>query len=366
MFLLCQIGSQLSAQTVGTLGLGTSIVEYDGFLLSGAAVAAPAIHYDGDRATAGAQASWVIFESGNEILQFTAAGAWLTKPLGRWRAEFSGSVGAGKYEGETGYGHLLARSRVHYSGIRAGAWFGIGTGQSFGDFDATPVELSLGSWTVQDRVALAGSITATELSGAGYVDIIGAARWTSGIVQLDFQAGLRPVSDVGGKGAYGDVAALVSFNNKIAMTLSAGRYQSDPARGVLGAKYLNIGVRMNLFGTRTRDIPTINRAMLRAASALAATAHASPANLQVTGSSRSVVLRVTARAGSVELMGDFTDWQPVSLHKIDDNTWELTMPIPSGVHRLNIRIDGAEWLVPTGTRRVETDFGAPVGIVVIP
>ena len=78
-------------------------------------------------------------------------------------------------------------------------------------------------------------------------------------------------------------------------------------------------------------------------------------------------LRVHVRGvQSVELMGDFTDWQSVALTRIGADIWEIRLTVAPGVHRLNIRIDGGPWLVPQGTRLEETEFGGAVGIVVIP
>src|SRR5439155_1089500 len=43
-----------------------------------------------------------------------------------------------------------------------------------------------------------------------------------------------------------------------------------------------------------------------------------------------LVVRV-ASAALVEIAGDFTDWQPVALGSASPDTWEVTLPVPSGV-----------------------------------
>jgi len=68
----------------------------------------------------------------------------------------------------------------------------------------------------------------------------------------------------------------------------------------------------------------------------------------------------------VEVAGDFTDWQPVTLRRTSDNMWESVLHIPSGVHRVNVRIDGGKWIAPVGTARAEDEFGGDVGIVAVP
>jgi hypothetical protein len=46
--------------------------------------------------------------------------------------------------------------------------------------------------------------------------------------------------------------------------------------------------------------------------------------------------------------------------------WETVLPIPSGLHRLNVRIDGGQWIVPAGLSRAADDFGDEVGIMAVP
>jgi hypothetical protein len=370
------LGSPLVGQTVGTLETGVSVVEYDGFLVSGAAVLSPALRYDKPDFSLGTQGSWVIFESGNEILQGSAAAAWLTPLRNGWQAEFSGSVGVAKYADQAVYGHVLGRTRLHFRGEQTGAWVSGATGQSFGDSNATPVEVAVGGWrTVRNDLALAGTVTGSWLPGDGYLDVIGVVRWTGTNVQLDAQAGVRPWTQRNGgdaelgdpvRGAYAELSALITLSQRITVALSAGRYPSDPVRGVLAANYANVGLRLNLFGSPVITVPTITAAMVRAAGELAASEHASQAVLEVATSRTASTFRVHVPGESVEIMGDFTDWQPAALSRTGAETWEIQLPVGSGVHRLNVRVDGGRWLVPRGTRLEQTEFGAAAGVVVIP
>jgi len=73
-----------------------------------------------------------------------------------------------------------------------------------------------------------------------------------------------------------------------------------------------------------------------------------------------------ADATQVEVVGDFTDWQPLALRPAGGGLWEVVLPLTSGVHRIDIRIDGAAWIVPAGTTRAPDDYGGEVGIFVVP
>jgi len=89
--------------------------------------------------------------------------------------------------------------------------------------------------------------------------------------------------------------------------------------------------------------------------------------LELEGSAERRTLRVRVPgATSVELMGDFTDWIPVQLAQVAPAVWEVTLAVPSGVHRVNLRLNGGPWSAPGGARLERTEFGGVVGIVVVP
>jgi hypothetical protein len=71
-------------------------------------------------------------------------------------------------------------------------------------------------------------------------------------------------------------------------------------------------------------------------------------------------------ATSVEIAGDFTDWQPVALRRVDPSRWEAARPIARGVHRINVRLGAGPWVVPVGATRAADDFGGEIGIFVVP
>ncbi len=342
-------------------------------MLSGAAVLSPTLQHDARNLSLGAQGTWVVFESGNEILQGTAAAAWRTASYNGWRAEFSGSLGASKYADSPPSGHALGRARIHLHGTRAGGWVSGMTGGTFGDTDGTPVELSVGLWTIQDRFALVGTANGTWISGASYVDLVGAVRWSESRVQVDAQAGVRPWRSASGsvgaprRSAYAELAARVSVSERISIAVSGGRYPADPTRGVLAASFVNVGLSLSLLKARVPRTTTISTALRLSARAVVASKHGSEARIEVDRAGNPRVLRVHVEdVTSVELMSDFTDWLPVALTRLSAGTWQARVHASPGVYRLNIRVDGGPWLVPRGTRLEQTEFGGAVGVIVIP
>jgi 1,4-alpha-glucan branching enzyme len=84
------------------------------------------------------------------------------------------------------------------------------------------------------------------------------------------------------------------------------------------------------------------------------------------GAGRQQVFEVRApTARRVELIGDFTQWQAVSLTRSQDGTWSVTLTLDPGLHRLNLRVDDAPWGVPPGVPAVADDFGGLVGVLEI-
>ena len=78
--------------------------------------------------------------------------------------------------------------------------------------------------------------------------------------------------------------------------------------------------------------------------------------------------RAEARIGgveSVEVMGDFSDWTPLPLMRRGRDHWELLVPMKAGVHQINMRIDGGQWIAPPGMPTMKDDFSGDVGVVVV-
>ena len=86
--------------------------------------------------------------------------------------------------------------------------------------------------------------------------------------------------------------------------------------------------------------------------------------LDVGGGKRSIsIIGVAAR--EVEIMSDFTDWEPVQLASIGERVWHITLPIAPGAHRISIRIDGQRWMPPPGLPVTADEFMGTVGILLI-
>jgi hypothetical protein len=355
-------GRPIAAQLTGNLDLGASWVDYEGFLGSGSVHLSPTVHLDVPHVSVGASGTVVIFETGNSIVQGLAAVSWRTPALGFLRGELSAAAGANKYEGSPTFSHALARARGHLVRGQSGGWLGLAAGQSsFNATSGTPVQLELGLWTVQHGVTLGGLATRTWFEDATYADIVGSARWADASFDLRGSVGLRTWSAAGSDALYGELRAEIPFWGRIAALVSGGRYPPDPVRGVIAANYASVGIRIRTH--RSGKQPAI--AALRAMITDSTPSRRSTFELGAWDGGAYTV-RVRAVAGSVELAADFTDWNPLPLSHTAPDLWEIRLPIPAGVHRLNVRLDGGQWTAPGGLRAATDEFGEEVGILIVP
>ena len=67
----------------------------------------------------------------------------------------------------------------------------------------------------------------------------------------------------------------------------------------------------------------------------------------------------------VELMADFVDWIPVPLIRQSNGEWRGYYRIAPGLHRVNIRLDGADLDVPMNWPTARDEFLGTVALVLV-
>ena len=148
--------------------------------------------------------------------------------------------------------------------------------------------------------------------------------------------------------------------------LGAGIFPADVLQGLPGGRYGSAALRVGTRRALTSDpalraeltLPYEMERLRRNARPGAFSALLNPDGTRT--------LRVVVPgARRVELMGDFTDWVPVALVPGPGNTWAFEVFLAPGVHRVNLRVDGGEWLVPPGLAAARDEFGGEVGLLVV-
>ncbi|HVH10612.1 MAG TPA: glycogen-binding domain-containing protein [Gemmatimonadales bacterium] len=361
------LGRGLGAQSTGSLTVGVATVHYDGFLPSGAVSLAPRVDWQSSSASVSVSGTYLRFESGHESLQSAVAARLFTDPGPLWRGEFGFVSGASQYLDLASFWHGVARARLHVLGLERGAWIGVSGGAtSYGGAPRSVAAASAGVWWRLPELTLQLSTDRSRIADTTYTDVGSRAHWERGPLALDVALGARAWSGMGsnGSGVYGETTATIALGERTALVLGGGHYASDPISGGLAAGYLSAAVGLSL-GRSGRVIHAFPTSRSPRAEALPL---GPVVRLEVRAErGRWVRLRLHAsEAMRVELAGDFTDWEPVALTRVPDGAWEAMLEIPSGLHRINVRLDGGAWFVPAGVTRSVDDFGSEVGIFAVP
>ena len=305
------------------------------------------------------QSSWTMFGS--------AQGSLLTPAFRALRGELHGSGSIATYGGESaGTGQILGGARLHLTRGMAGAWIGAATGSvrdPFGWRSSSSGEL--GAWLQLSRaVVQAVALPVRIAGGVRYTDVEGTVRLDNSRVELTGVVGAR--SAVTGyeddSNAWVSVNAVGWISSAIGITAGVGSYPTDPGQDLPAATYMSLGVRYSPRSVR-RPSTVLSPDVLGAAG------RDMPPAMSVSDPAagrRTIAYRAPA-ARTVEIMGDFTDWTPVGMTASQPSgTWSISLPVTSGVHQVNVRVDGGEWTVPAGLTAVRDEFGGSVGILLVP
>jgi hypothetical protein len=348
-----------AAQVEAGLDVAASVVKYDGYLASGAAALTPSVVWQSPRMALAASGTFLVFESGNTSVHGLLSASAFSPAVGRLRLEIAAEAGASSYATFARFSHGLARLRAHLLGSRWGLWAGPLAGSfSRGNGPRSASGLTAGWWWRAPVGAAQVSWTRVAIGDTAYSDLQGRARWQRGAFDVNGSAGVRVASRGGGSGVYGDVSAALRLTASLALLVAAGTYPSDPVRGSIPGRFVTVGVRL-----APRPAPRV-AVVPQLAAPPAPRAGASVAVEQLDGLRMLVVHATTARR--VEVMGDFTDWQPVALAAAGNGRFQYALSLPSGMLRFNLRLDGGPWGVPLGVGVAPDEFGGKVGVLVVP
>jgi hypothetical protein len=307
-----------------------------------------------------------MFESGNTSLQGEAMGSWLLPPAPRVFAQFDAELGASRYERFAHFVHAIARAR--FGLVHAGpgtAWVTAAAGVSASDSTHSLVQ-GAAAFRLDRRTASLGlSATGTTVGGVQYADL--AATISHGQPgELQEAATLRarvndPDADAG---PYFDATLSIPLAASATLVLGGGRFAVDLVRGNIAGHYVTAALRIAPPVTRRaprlalpRDDSLTSRGALVAAALV---------DIRCDARHACTLVFQAPRAARVELMGDFTDWLPVSLAAAKGGEWRVTVAAAPGRHRLNVRVNGGAWGIPAGVTPAQDDFQGLVGTVVVP
>lgn len=363
---LCASSSPAVGQTALYFEAGGARVRYGdtvqvtaGTLSAAASALTPNTSFSGlIAASTTQQSSWTMFGS--------AQGSVLTPARRLLRGELLAAGALSTYGAGSGSGHLLGGARVHIARQTAGAWLGATAGSVKDPIGWRSTSTGeIGAWLqIGPSVAQMVVLPVRIAGGLRYTNAEGTIRFDNSRLELIGVAGVRTAI----KGydespdPWASVNATAWLLRTVGITAGIGSYPSDPGQDLPAAKYVTLGVRISPKSMRRSPA-------LLSADVLTVTAREAPPAMTVTNgpSGRRTISFHALSARGVEIMGDFTDWAPMQMTAGRfPGSWVVSLPISSGVHQVNVRVDGGQWAVPAGLTAVRDEFGGSVGILLIP
>jgi hypothetical protein len=395
------------AQLVSRFEAGAITSTRDGALPENVLALRPAIEFDHPLlALSASGAAWRTRESW-QLGGGHASGTVSSPDVFGVRGELSGSANRIAYDASVHSDQFDARARVHMRFGRGGFWFGGGLDRPIHVPVVSSVEVTGGgAWTRVGRATLSTTVTSfvftkvaagrdsvgaisctatTEgISGAGldkavrptivvdqgaragapsecrresrFSDVEGALEWSVGPIELAAQGGYR----IGGSydvtpesRRWAAATATYWLSGQLAAVVGGGRQPANPARGLPARSYANLGVMLAYWPIPKRRVPVSSSATVVSF------------DVRDAGSSQQTLVVRVGGVERVEVMGDFTAWEPKLLTRIGRDRWEITLPITPGIHQVNIRVDNGRWRPPPGTPTMRDGFSGEVGIVVV-
>ena len=224
------------------------------------------------------------------------------------------------------------------------------------------------AWMRRGSVVSGFRTTAMQL-GVGDVltDNEGEVEWLAGRGVVSSSLGVRLGEAERGTTAWGGASITWPVLLDAWATLSLGSYPADLIQNLPSGRYVSFGLRLP-----HGRLPAFRRPPLPPPPPRPRTPDL-PVSLRlamVTGPSLdSTHIREVAvwapGARVIELMADFVDWVPVPLIRQPNGEWRGYYRIAPGLHRVNIRIDGADLDVPLNWPTDKDEFLGTVALVLV-
>ncbi len=368
------------AQSAGfSLEAGTGATEWEAQPSRTVVSVAPGVWWENGWSRLRAEAVYSAQADQGWALDGGMNGALLLPSLGPLRPEIGALADWSGYQYYRGSQLLQASGRLYAGAGARGAWIGAGLGRASNrGIHNSLVHLESGVWGRVGPFDLRVTLSRTSFqdstpgeritvdSGGGfavtpsrrflrsYSDAWAAVQWHTRWVELDAGVGQRFGQPEFVATSWFTSAAL-HLTGLADLVAAFGRYPSDVAAYRLGGRYATVSLRVRM------PVASSGAAYGTTPAARAASAF----QLQPTAPGRYRLAIEAPGAGQVEIMGDFSEWQPLELAPEGAGRWTVLLALTPGLHRINVRIDGGTWTVPAGTAPVEDEFAGRVGVFVV-
>lgn len=313
-----------------------------------------------------ASGSWARFPEGVWSVQGQLAGSAYLPQVAGLRPEVEARGGGSRHQDGGTSGELAGALRMHWLGEPLGLWLGGDGGRTWnGASWITDLSAEAGGWVRTGPGIVALAISASRVgSDLRFAEMQSTFRLDRGALELVAWGGLRQwfSPDDASASAWAGATAAWWIGDRMAVTAGGGSYPVDYAQGLPAGRFGTLGIRV-----ATGRIARARRVNERLDLLLAPPVRDGGAALQWQNadSGKVVLLLQGVTAKQVEIMGDFTAWEPVPMAPIGADRWSVTLPIAPGIYRMNFRSDAGEWRVPPGMHSSSDEFGGDAGILIV-
>ena len=190
-------------------------------------------------------------------------------------------------------------------------------------------------------------------------DLEGSMHWELGSLELTAQMGRRfgdSYDVTSDSRQWTSAMATIWLTDRIAIVGGGGRQPALPLRGLPARTFGMAGLELAYWPMSKSAVP-----VSLPHAPLVRSFEMKPG----LGGMQKIVIRVSG-VETVDVMGDFSDWTPLVVSRRGRDLWELSIPLSPGMHQINVRVDGGQWVAPPGMPTIRDSFGGEVGLIGVP
>ena len=393
-FAIAQVASRIEAGALVTDATGQAAVPLNIWRV------APAGSFRGSRGSISASTSAWLQNQNWQLVDGSIGGTLVAPTIYGVRAELIGNASRAFDDRSLGTDQIDVQTRINVQFNKsAGAWLGGGVARPWRVMVASSVDLfSGGAWMDIGGATFTATVTSfsfTKVSdNGGYADLNACAsasviglsggptpvaelasstgsscqhrasvtdatltgHWNLDRIELAGEAGHRvgQVTEATRCRDWGSATVTMWVAPRAAVVAGGGCQPSSPARGIPARMFGTFGMVLSYLSPSRNGVPlTPATAMVRTFAV-----RASDNGMQ----------KITVRVGgveSVDVVGDFSDWEPLTMVRRGRDLWELIVPLGTGLHQINIRTDAGKWVAPPGLPTTKDMFSGEVGILIV-
>jgi hypothetical protein len=296
------------------------------------------------------------FENGDWASQGRADASLMVDPFGPWsasRLELAGLVAGTYHSSNLRTASTRAEVRYHLVSRLVGGWLGASGATGWSSTEGqvlTAAGPTAGLWARYATARAALVFSSLRIQGFWFPEFNARASVVTGALEGLGYAGVRggaAGSSIPEAQLWGGVSAAIWLGQNLALQLAAGTYPQDLLQTLPAGSYLSAGLRI---ATSRPAVPSI-RPLGRPA-------------YERTDASGLLRFRIS-EARRVDLVGDWTGWEPVPLERAPDGSWVVRVRLEPGVYRFNLIVDGETWIVPDNVVSIEDGYGGKTGLLIV-